>query len=286
MQESNLKFLKICLDKGVHLRLIYTEHIKNDELRDKLQYFKEDGMLKITVFNEDKARVKKIIEKNSFFNTFDITEVEDGFVIDGMKYCTIADTYFYGEFTLFGDKDKALADVISEGIKEIPEVEVKGSLLLGDDKYRQYYWMHSASGTTEVTVDYAINVDEYFHEKEFGEPLSSAWYYCYYYTNYGTEFIYFNSIDDLRNAVESAISYFDIEEDDKLLGLESSDIIEFMDAVMGTSVDFLEDLELICSEISKKYENEDTFKDKISGIIVNNMVPMAKAINELNAEDG
>ena len=238
-------------------------------------------MLKIFINGEDKDKVKHIIGNDSFFKDFRLAEVEGGFDIDGMKYCTISMTFGCGQFTLIGQQDRALADVIADAFKEVPGIELKGSLLLGDDNYRHFYWMHSEPGKEKVMVDYAIDIDEFgsiVNGANIGKPLSSTWYYSLYGTDYGTEYIYFKTIDELRGAVEMAVSNYDIDEDDKKLGLELMDIYKFISEIMDTSAGDLEDIKKICSEIKKKYEKEDVDEDDISNIITSNLVPMASAI--------
>ncbi len=239
-------------------------------------------MLKIVINNEDRIKTKSIIESDSFFKDFQISENEEGFEIDGMKYCTIAFTLQYGQFTLIDKQDRALNEVISETFKEVPGIEIKGSLLLGDDNYRHFYWMYSEPGKEETTIDYAIDISEFgsvVNSSKLGVPLSSTWYHCLYGTDYGAEYIYFKTIDDLRESVKSALSNLETDAEDKKLGLNLMEIYKFMSEVMDTPVGDLEDLKDHCSKIKKKYEKEDKNEDEISDVIKNNFVPMASAIS-------
>ena len=153
-------------------------------------------MLKITVFNEDKNKVKNIIAKDSFFKYFNRKEVEDGFELDGMRYCIIDG----GSFILWGSEgepDRPLKDVISDVFREVPGVELKGDLELGDDNYRQDYWIFSEAGSTETTVDFAA----------YGGALSDCWFVYDYDTDYGGESIVFNSPDEFVELLEDCIEY-------------------------------------------------------------------------------
>lgn len=241
-------------------------------------------MLRIETNTADKAKVKKILETDPLFSAFGIDDDEDGFALSGMKYCTIIENAREGTFTLAGQQNEALDAYISNVFKDVPEIEIKGSLQLGSDNYRHFYWFESAPGDSKVKVDYAIDINELtaLRKTNMGNPLSATWFHSIYVTDFGTEFVFFKTIDDFRERVDRAISDCDINEDDKLLGMNLMQVYHFLCKIMGASVGEIRDLKGIFGEIIKLYENDNTYDDQISSIIKNNIVPMASAIEGMN----
>ena len=109
---------------------------------------------------------KRSLNRNGVIGSgFGVTECEDGLYIDGMKYCTIVK-----DGSIFRMQDNggyAVSDALKEVKKAFPDIEIKGSLTMGDDNYRRNYWYYSAPDSTEVEEDYAY-VER---ESDIGIPI-------------------------------------------------------------------------------------------------------------------
>ena len=91
-------------------------------------------------------------------------------------------------FRLVSGDGKIPGDALREIKKQYPELEIKGTLVFGDDNYRQHYYYQSMEGSQEVSEDYAVCDYEYY-------PLADCWYSYEYYTDYGVEHAYVSSVD-------------------------------------------------------------------------------------------
>ena len=75
-----------------------------------------------------------------------------------------------------------------------------------------------------------------------------------------------------------AISEYDIDVADKMLGLNLMEVYKFISEVMGTTASDIEELKKVCNDLKKKYCKDNSESDQISDIIESNLVPMASAI--------
>lgn len=111
-------------------------------------------------------------QEGSDYPDFEITETETGFELTGQAW----------QYPLFdfpvelaesgGKPGKQLGNVK----KEFPDIDIRGSLLFGDDNYREYAWFASEPGNLEITEDFSVN----------DAPLSSCWFaYVVPGDNYG-----------------------------------------------------------------------------------------------------
>ena len=151
--------------------------------------------LKQKIINEF-SKVGINVEPERYRGDFYVLEEESGLSLNGMKYCTIEAG---PPFSMIEFEDAVPGDAIRAIKKAYPEVEIKGSLLLGDDNYRRNYWYGSEAGSTEVEEDYAIVEDE---DHDMGIPVSDCWFASEFGTDYGIEHCAFCKSSDFVEMLE------------------------------------------------------------------------------------
>ena len=168
-----------------------------------------DDVAKVLI--EEFAKISCRVSFDTCLSGFRIKKEKYGLSMRGMNYCCILKVN--DTFSMIDYDDMAPKDAFAEIKKRFPEIEIKGSLLMGDDNYRRFYWYESASGSLEIFEDYAIGVNEHPDDKE-GIPVSKCWFSYEYCTDYGIEHCAFPTEADFFAVLEEYLEY-DYNEDDE-----------------------------------------------------------------------
>ena len=102
----------------------------------------------------------------------------DGIIIDEIFPFCVDEDVIFEPWCLQNAKAgacKSPQEVFEKILKQYPEVEIEGTIEIGDDDNRNHYYFNSPSGSQKVTVELALD----------GVPLSKCWLPCLAYSDYG-----------------------------------------------------------------------------------------------------
>ena len=189
-------------------------------------------MLKIICEDSVKQEVKRdIIKEFGAIDDFNNLDLDEENLLSEMPYGLAVGEGEYGDDWLFycpseEEGAEAIRDFLGKIKKIYPQIEVKGSFLLGDDNHRTNYWFESEADSIEVKQDYSAKTNEFSDNPDI--PISSCWFSYAFESDYGIEHTIIVKAEDLISSVEEFLEADPAEENE--WDEYSEDFSEFLDS--------------------------------------------------------